>query len=86
MPSWDAVQREVRLGRGGSISKADFGWTLVILVFAAAVYGVTTYSETWGGAKDFATAFLAGSLGKVAIDWAALPIFRSVRLRNAKEG
>jgi hypothetical protein len=86
VPSWDAVWREIGFGGGRSLGKADIGWTLAILVFAAVVYGVTTYDENWGSAKDFATAFLAGSLGKVTIDWAALPAFRSVRLRKAKEG
>lgn len=79
MPGWDAIAREA-----GRFDKADAGWTFAILVFAAVTYGTTTYSESWGGAKDLATAFLAGSLGKATIDWAALPIFQSVRLRKAK--
>lgn len=78
MPDWDVIRSEL------SPDKADAAWTLAILVFASAAYGATTYSETWGSAKDFATAFLAGSLGKVTIDWAALPIFQSIRLRKAK--
>ena len=78
MPGWDAIGREA-----GSFDRADAGWTLAILLFAAVTYGTTTYSENWGSAKDLATAFLAGSLGKATIDWAALPIFQSVRLRKA---
>ena len=80
MPSWDAIGREA-----GRFDRADAGWTVAILVFAAVTYGTATYGESWGSAKDLTTAFLAGSLGKVTIDWAALPIFQSVRLRKAKK-
>ena len=68
---------------GARFGAADAGWTAAILLFAAVTYGAITYSESWGSTKDLATAFLAGSLGKVTIDWAALPIFQSVRLRKA---
>jgi hypothetical protein len=80
VPSWTAIRHELRF------SRADWVWTGTILVFTSAAYSATVYSDTWGGCGDFATAFLAGSLGKVTIDWAALPIFQSVRLRKAKEG
>ena len=62
----------------------DLLWTLAIILFASAAYAATTYSDTWGGLDAFASAFLAGALGKAAVDWAALPIFQSVRLRKAK--
>ena len=84
MPGLDDVWREVWSGKDRAEQKADLAWTLVILAFASAAYAATTYSETWGSLDDFATAFLAGSLGKAAVDWAALPIFQSVRLRKAK--
>jgi hypothetical protein len=60
--------------------------TAAVLLVASAAYSVTTYSDTWGGRQAFISAFLAGALGKVAIEWAALPIFQSIRLRKAKEG
>ena len=85
MPGLDDVWREIWSGKDGAERKADLAWTLVILAFASATYAATTYNETWGSLNDFATAFLAGSLGKATIDWAALPIFQSVRLRKAKE-
>ncbi|HEY8808979.1 MAG TPA: hypothetical protein VIM28_03055 [Solirubrobacterales bacterium] len=64
----------------------DVYWTAAILIVTSAAYGATTYSNTWGSCADLATAFLAGSLGKVAVNWAALPIFQSIRLRKAEAG
>jgi|GEM_PF-3590808 len=68
----------------GLLSGADIAWTLAILAGASAAYTATTYSDTWGGWAAFASAFLAGALGKVTVNWAALPIFQSIRLRKAK--
>lgn len=77
LPDRNAIKGELRF------HDADWAWTFAILAFASAAYGVTVYNDTWGSCQDLATAFLAGSLGKVTIDWAALPIFQSVRLRKA---
>ena len=65
------------------LKPADFYWTAAILAVASAAYSVSAYNDTWGSGTDLATAFLAGALGKVAVNWAALPIFQSVRLRKA---
>lgn len=78
MPDTRAILREAVPDR------ADLAWTAVILVFASAAYSTTVYDDTWGGCADLATAFLAGFAGKITIDWAALPIFQSIRLRKAE--
>ena len=62
----------------------DAFWTLAILGAASAAYVAVEYDSTWGGNADLATAFLAGALGKATIDWAALPIFQSLRVRKAE--
>jgi hypothetical protein len=66
-----------------SLRPADLGWTFVALALASVAYGVEGYGETWGTDQDLAEAFFAGFLGKVAVNWAALPLFRSIRLRAA---
>jgi hypothetical protein len=45
-------------------------------------YFPTLYTDTWGSATDLATAFLAGLLGHVVVNWAALPAFQSLRLTS----
>ncbi len=79
MPSPSDLAHEVTLLR-----LPDAGWTLVALTVASIAYGNTAYSNTWGTSQDLATAFLAGALGKVVVNWAALPIFQSIRLRAGK--
>ncbi len=61
---------------------SDWLWTAVIVAVTCVVYGATVYSDTWGSWTDVATALAAGLLGKAAVDWAALPIFQSLRLRR----
>ncbi len=68
----------------GKIRLPDLGWTLVALTIASIAYGAAEYDDTWGTCQDLATAFLAGVLGKVTVNWAALPIFQSIRLRASK--
>jgi hypothetical protein len=60
-----------------------FDWltSLAIMVISSIVYTATAYTDTWGTVGDFATAFGAGFSGHVAIKWALLPIYRSIRLR-----
>ena len=74
------VLREVRARFG----LADLFWTLFAVVLAGLAYGLTAYSDTWGSGKDMLDAFIAGALGTVVIDWAALPIFESIRLRASQ--
>jgi hypothetical protein len=68
----------------GRLRPPDIGWTIVALTVASIAYGAAEYSDTWGTCQDMATAFLAGVLGKAAVNWAALPIFQSIRLRSSK--
>lgn len=56
--------------------------SLPALALASALYLLEVYEDDWGSVSDFLTAFLAGTLAKVAIDWAKLPLFRSLRLRK----
>jgi hypothetical protein len=58
----------------------DLLWTLLPVAAICIVYTLTTYSTTWGSLKDVLTALTAGLVGKVAIEWAKLPLFRSRRL------
>lgn len=66
----------------------DFLQTLVILTLASLAYFFAIYDDTWGSVADVATALLAGFAGQVTVQWALLPIYRSVRLRSeaATEG
>jgi hypothetical protein len=67
-----------------TLRPVDVFWTLGILGFSSLAYGVTNYSHTWGSGEDMAKAFLAGATGAAAVKWAALPIFRSARIRSSK--
>jgi hypothetical protein len=60
----------------------DFIQTLVILTLASLAYFFAKYDDTWGSVADVATALLAGFVGQVTVQWALLPIYRSVRLRS----
>ncbi len=60
----------------------DFVASLVAVAFASLVYLPTVYSDTWGSLDDILTAITAGVLGHVAVKWAALPAFQSLRLRT----
>lgn len=69
-----------------SLSLADGGWTLVAVLLASVTYGTIDYSDIWGTREDMVKAFVAGVTGVVVINWAALPLFQSIRLRASKEG
>jgi hypothetical protein len=81
-----------QLGTGARVLRrlqfVDFMQTLAILTLASLAYFFARYNDTWGSVADVATAFLAGFAGQVVVQWALLPIYRSVRLRSvsAKEG
>ncbi len=59
----------------------DALWSIVVVIVALAVYVPVFYGPTWGNLGDYAGAFVAGFVGKVAINWAALPVFRSLSAR-----
>jgi hypothetical protein len=72
-----------RPGRGstyGRVFVSDLLWTSLIALLAAVVYIVPFYDSTWGTWSDYGTAFAAGFLGKIGLDWAATPVFQSLRL------
>lgn len=74
----DSLRTELRAYGG-----PGFAWTAAILLLTSLAYGLAKYSDTWGSNEDVLEAFLAGALGTVVVDWAALPIFQSIRLRKA---
>jgi hypothetical protein len=59
----------------------DVLWSALVVIVALAVYVPVLYGPTWGNLGDYAGAFIAGFVGKVAINWAALPAFRSLSAR-----
>lgn len=67
-----------------AIVRRDLLWTIATAVVASAAYVPTIYNSTWGTPTDYLSAFVAGFLGKTAISWAALPLFRS--LKGQKSG
>jgi hypothetical protein len=50
MPDLKVVTQE-----GVRFDPPDAAWMAAILLFAAIVYGATTYTETWDSAKDITT-------------------------------
>jgi hypothetical protein len=61
----------------------DLAWSLPAILGASALYLLTIYSDSWGSLDDLLTAFTAGFGTAIAIDWAAVPIFQSLRLRKS---
>lgn len=59
------------------------GFIVVLVIIAAAslAYLPTAYSDTWGNTTDILTAITAGLAGHIVINWTALPLFQSRRLR-----
>jgi hypothetical protein len=76
--AYDTVRSSATLR---SFRRLDLLLSFATLVIASIVYMGTIYTDTWGSAADFATAFGAGFLGQVTVKWALLPISQSVRLR-----
>jgi hypothetical protein len=64
------------------VGRLDGVATLAAVALACLVYLPTVYNDTWGNLTDILTAVTAGVLGHVAIKWAALPAFQSLRLRS----
>jgi hypothetical protein len=63
----------------------DFLLSVAVVVLTSTAYAVTVYDSTWGSPADWATAFAAGFTGQVAVKWAALPLYRSLRIRAKKD-
>ncbi|HUA74042.1 MAG TPA: hypothetical protein VL988_04720 [Solirubrobacteraceae bacterium] len=82
-PVWDLPKR--RPSRP-TLSLGDLVWTLLPILLSCLVYTLTVYGRTWGSVKDILTALVAGVAGKVVVDYAALPLFRSRRLRPSAGG
>jgi hypothetical protein len=61
----------------------DLFWSLLVAGAASAAYIVPKYGDTWGTTTDLIGAVVAGLIGNVAIDWVALPIFQSLRVRSS---
>jgi hypothetical protein len=61
----------------------DIALSFGVVLATALIYSATVYDDTWGSLADLATAFGAGLLGKVTVQWTLLPIFRSVRMKAA---
>jgi hypothetical protein len=66
-----------------AILRRDLLWTVATALAASVAYIPTIYSSTWGTPSDYLSAFVAGFLGKVAINWAALPFFRSLKPKKS---
>jgi hypothetical protein len=64
------------------LALVDLMLSFAILVATAVLYAVTVYGPSWGSAADWASAFGAGFLGQVTVQWALLPMYRSMRLRT----
>jgi hypothetical protein len=54
-----------------------------VLLASSIVYTATVYNDEWGSLTDWITAFGAGFVGNVAVQWGLLPIFQTIRLRAA---
>jgi hypothetical protein len=69
-----------------ALTVRDFLWSFVIVIATLCAYVPTFYGPSWGSLGDYGTAFLAGFLGKVVVNWAALPAFTSIALRFKAPG
>jgi hypothetical protein len=63
-------------------TRRDLFLTALAVAVSAIAYALTVYDATWGSRDDLLTAFTAGFLGKVGIDWADQFISRSFRVRR----
>ena len=63
------------------LTAQDLLWTLVIVLVSAAAYVPTFYGPSWGSLGDFGSAFVAGFVGKLVVNWAVLPAFASLTIR-----
>jgi hypothetical protein len=63
-------------------TRRDLFLTAIAVAVSAIAYALTVYDATWGSRDDLLTAFTAGFLGKVGIDWADQLMSRSFRVRR----
>jgi hypothetical protein len=79
-----AAGRPDRVGQAGTIMRAvvrrDLLWTVMIALITTAAYIPVLYNSTWGSLGDYGSAFVAGFLGKIAINWGLLPAFQALGL------
>jgi hypothetical protein len=85
-PSALLAGRKTVRSRGSHQRLGDILVSGAVVATVSVAYALTAYTDTWGSSVDVASALLAGAAGKVAVDWAALPIFRSFRLRATTTG
>lgn len=57
----------------------DWLLTLVFAIGATLVYVVPQYDSTWGTTSDILAALAVGFGTQVVVQWAAMPVFRSIR-------
>jgi hypothetical protein len=70
-----------RSGVARRLRLLDLLMSAAILLATSLLYAVGIYGSSWGSVADWGTAFGAGFGGQVAVKWALLPIYRSLRLR-----
>jgi hypothetical protein len=68
------------------VHRQDVEMTILATLLAIIVYAVAVYDNTFGSPKDYAIAFAAGFATQALAQWAAMPIFESLRLRDVTEG
>lgn len=61
----------------------DLAWSLLLIAGATVAYLVTVYDDSWGSVDDMLTAAAAGFGAAIAIEWGALPLFQTLRLRKS---
>jgi len=80
-PSFAAPPNQPGGRREPWLRRADVVWSVLLIAGASLAYMVTIYKDTWGSLEDLLTAAAAGFGTAVVIQWAALPVFQSLRLR-----
>lgn len=65
------------------LSVLDWMVTAVLALGATFAYTVPLYDSTWGTTTDVLTALAVGFGTQVVVQWAAMPIFRSIRTAKA---
>jgi hypothetical protein len=74
---WRWLRRVVRLRRW--MASVDWLTTLSTMVVTSALFVIVFYDDTWGSDVQLVEAFGAGFVGRVAIDWARVHVFKSPR-------
>jgi hypothetical protein len=67
-----------------AIVRRDLVWTMAIALMTTAAYVPIFYGSAWGTPGDYGSAFVAGFVGKLVINWALLPAFHSLRLGTSQ--